>query len=400
MKQVIIVGGGFAGLRVARRLGNVPGVHVTLISEADDFRYSPALYRTATGGSKRVSAIPIAEILSDLPRTKFVQTKINKIDRDRKVLTAIGGREFKYDYCVLAMGVVTSYFGIPGLKEYSYSIKSAHEVERLKRHLHHQMTSEEAPDKNYVIVGAGPTGVELAAALGQYLKLIAKKHKIKRRKLEIELVEAADRVLPTMTKRASLLALRKLRSLKVKVLLGQKVQAATSNNLRVNDRLIPTHTVIWTAGVTNSPFFQKNHTQFELDNRGRVVVDQQLKVDDHLFVIGDNAAIQFGGLAQTAIKQASFVAKVIAKKVRYNHAGIKFRPKKPIYAIPLGNRDAVVEWHGRAFRGPLAGILRGLADMIGYADVMGWFRAVKTWVKLDDFEETCPVCKAPRVTEG
>jgi NADH dehydrogenase len=398
MKHVVIVGGGFAGVRVARRLHNVPGVKITLISDQAQFRYSPALYRTATGGLRRVSTIPVSGMVGHLPHTTFVKAKMTKIDRKNRIITTTGGKTFHYDFAVIAIGVVTSYFGIPGLEDFSYSIKSAHEVERLKRHLHEQMTSSEGPDKHYVIVGAGPTGVELAAALGQYLKKTAKKHRISRSRLGIELIEAADRVLPTMTPGASKRAHAKLRRLGVKVMVGQKVEAATSNALKVSGRMIPTHTVIWTAGVTNNPFFRRSSTQFELDKRGKVIVDKQLMIDEHTYVIGDNAAIEFGGLAQTAIKHANFVAKHIARTVRYKHTSIHFKPRKPIYAVPLGNRDAVVEWRGRAFSGPVGGIMRGLADLIGYSDVMGWLKAAVTWTKLDEFEETCAVCKAPQVT--
>ncbi|MCW1908553.1 MAG: FAD-dependent oxidoreductase, partial [Candidatus Saccharibacteria bacterium] len=322
MKHVVIVGGGFAGVRVARRLHNVPGVKVTLISDQTEFRYSPALYRTATGGLRRVSTIPVKTMISHLPDTEFVSARMTKINREKRIITTTGGKNYHYDYAVLAIGVVTSYFNIPGLEQFSYSIKSAHEVERLKRHLHEQMTSREGPDKHYVIVGAGPTGVELAAALGQYLKKIAKKHRIRRSRLAIELIEAADRVLPTMAPGASRRAHAKLRRLGVKVMVGQKVEAATSNALKVSGRMIPTHTVIWTAGVTNNPFFKRNNAQFELDKRGKVIVGKQLMIDQHTYVIGDNAAIEFGGLAQTAIKHANFVAKHIARTVRYKHTSL------------------------------------------------------------------------------
>lgn len=398
MKHVVIVGGGFAGVRVARKLHNVPGIKITLVSDSLEFRYSPALYRTATGGLKRVSSIPLLNLIKHLPHTKLLQAKVTKIDRDKRIITTTKGG-LNYDFCVLALGVVTSYFNIPGLDKFSYSIKSAHEVERLKRHLHEQMMSVEGPDRHYVIVGAGPTGVELAAEMGQYLKKIARKHKIRRSRLEIELIEAADRILPTMTPKASKIAHQKLKKLGVKVLVGQKVEAASKNTLKVSGRTIPTHTVIWTAGVVNNPFFQKNHSEFELDKRGRVVVNDQLMVDDHLFVIGDNAAVKFGGLAETAIAQATFTAKTIARMVRYKHSTKKFKPRQPIYAVPLGKSSAVAEWHSFTIGGFWAGLIRALADLIGYADVMGYANALRTWTKLDEFEETCNVCRSPQVTQ-
>lgn len=398
MKHIVIVGGGFAGIRVARELRNVPGARITVISDQVDFRYSPALYRTATGGLRRVSAIALKTLVHAIPRAEFVHAKIVDIDRSKRRLKAQDGRVFNYDYCVMAMGVITSYFNIPGLKTFSYSIKSAYEVERLKRHLHQQLINEQAFDKNYVIVGAGPTGVELAAAFGQYLNKIAKSHRIPQKKVVIELIEAADRVLPTMSPKASLIAHKRLEKLGVKVVTKQAVKAATRNSLKVGARSIPTHTVIWTAGVTNNQFYKKNGEQFALDDRGRVVVDATLRVDKHLYVIGDNAAIKFGGLALTAIRQATYVAASLKGLIRYNRIPRPFKPTKPIYAVPLGNRNAVIEWHGLVFDGLLGGVLRGLADLIGYADIMGYPRAISLWLKRDEFEESCPVCRSPQVT--
>lgn len=397
MKNVVIVGGGFAGVKVARDLRHVEDIHVTLISDQPDFRYSPALYRTATGGRRRESSIPLEALLRS-SHASFIETRVLRIDRAKRHLYTQDGQQITYDYCVMALGVVTSYLDVPGLEDFSYSIKSADEVERLKRHLHEQLIKDKATDKNYVVVGAGPTGVELASALGQYLKRIARVHKIKRNKVTIELVEGEDRILPTMSLRASRLADKRLERLRVRVLKGTMVKAETTNTLRVEDRSIPTHTVIWTAGVANNPFFKNNSAQFELDRKQRVVVDSYLAVDDHLFVVGDNASTQYSGLALTAIHHAKYVSRTIKAIV----TGGSFKPYHqlpPVYAVPLGSHTAIVQWKNVAFDGIIGGILRSLADLIGYADVMGYREAIKLWLRQDEFEESCPVCRSPQVTQ-
>ena len=396
MKHIYIVGGGFAGLRALRQLRNVPDIAVTLISDQPDFRYSPALWRTATGGKRRESSLPLQPLLEAAGNATFVQAKITKIDRETRKLTAEDGRVFHYDYCITALGVVTSYFGIPGLDTFSYSIKSAHEVERLKRHLHDQLTEDHLDDKTYVIVGAGPTGVELAAAFGQYLNMIAKQHGV-RRKVSIELIEATDRVLPTLSKHASKIVQRKLEKLGVNVLLNSKVEAQTKQTLRVNGRSVPTHTVIWTAGVTNNPFFQENADQFVLDQRNRVQVNGSFMVDPRLFVIGDNVAVPFTGLALTAVRHATYVAKILPTILAGGEPSA-YHHRAPITAIPVGSNSAVIEWHGFSFDGFIGGLVRRFADLIGYADIIGFSAAFALWTKHDEFEESCPICHAPRVT--
>lgn len=397
--HVVIVGGGFAGIKVARELRNEPGIHITLVSDQSDFRYSPALYRTATGHTKRESSIPIKTLFRGVENISFKQASLKSIDRKKRTLTLTGGEQVNYDYCVLALGVVTSYFGVPGLEEYSFSIKSGKEVVELKKHLHKQLINEQAMDNNYVIVGAGATGVELACALGQYLKRIKKSHNIHHGKVTIELIEAAPRVLPAMSERASKLALQRLRRLRVKVMVGSHVKAETDKSLNVDGRSIPTHTVIWTAGVTNNPFFKKNAKQFTLNDRGKVTVDAYMRVDEHCFVIGDNAAVAHSGLALSAIRNARYTADAILRSMQGRTLKkAKFRDSAVV--VPLGTNEAVFQWKKIMFASVVGGLLRVAADLIGYSDIMGWRKAVAIWLRRDDYEESCPVCRAPHTASS
>ena len=397
MKKIVVVGGGFAGVSTIRDLRHLKDVEITLISDEPDFRYSPALYRTATGRLRKESSIPLVQLIKSNSRAKFIKGKAAKIDRHKQQIELMDGTKIDYDYCVIALGVVTSYFGMKGLDTFSYSIKTPNEVERLKRHLHEQLTSNNETDKNYVIVGAGPTGVELASALGQYIKRIAKFHNVRRNRATIEVIEAADRVLPSMSPGASKIAAKHLRNFGIKIMTKSKVKSESPNELLLEDRVIPTHTVIWTAGSANNPFFKYNSDQFTINEKGKIVVDEYLSVDNHLFVIGDNAAIKYAGLAQTAVAHAKYVSHGIGKLV----AGEQFEPFVPklsVYAIPLGTRNAIVEWKGKAFGGYIPSLIRSIADLIGYADVMGYTKAIKLWMHKEEYEESCPVCRLPRVT--
>lgn len=392
-KQVVIVGGGFGGLRVARLLSKHWGrVEITLITDSTTFRYSPALYRSSTGFRMRESIIPIAKITRRYSNLTVVTQKAEKIDREAKSITTDDGKVFKYDIAVLALGVVTSYFDIPGLEEHSFGIKSPESLHKLKTHLHKTLSDTGKPDINYVVVGAGPTGVELSAALARYLKYICKKHKIKNHSIKLELVEAAPRVLPVLAEKASYKTAKRLTKLRVKLMLGEVVKAETSKSLKFADRSIPSRTVIWTAGVTNNPFYKQNSSEFELNDRGKVVVNDHMQVDGHTYVIGDNAATKYGGLALVAVWDANFVAKQIIRQVRGKQP-LLYKQKKPISIVPVGEDWSVLQYNKLVLTGKIPAILRSLADLIGYKDIMGINQALAIWSKRNLQEENCRTCK-------
>ncbi len=201
-ERVLIVGGGFAGVKAALELADDPHFAVTILSDDTDLRYYPTLYHTATGGQRANSSIPLSRIFEDKP-VAIIQGKVVTLDRKTKTITTENGLAYNYDALVIGLGVVTNYFGIPGLADYAYSIKSQAEVARFKAHLHKQLTDEHHPDPHYVIVGAGPTGIELSGALPAYLKQIIKNHGLPARRLHIDLIEAAPRLLPRLPKETS-----------------------------------------------------------------------------------------------------------------------------------------------------------------------------------------------------
>lgn len=390
--RVLIIGGGFAGLRATRLLRKKwRKIDVTLVTDSTTFRYCPALYRSATGFRMRESVIPISQITRNYLNLNLVHQKVNYIDRAKKTVTLADGKELEYDYIIIAVGVVTSYFNIPGLEENSFSIKSPEGLQKLKTHLHKTLNDTGAPDTNYVVVGGGPTGVELSAALGTYLRDICKKHKTKKHAIHLELVEGAPRVLPVLNEKASKLTAKHLRKLGIKLILGDAVKGETSDSLTLADRTIPSHTVIWTAGVTNNPFFKENSSQFELNERGKVVVNEHLQVDDHTFVIGDNAATSYSGLAQTAVRDANYTAKSISLLIKNKNLKT-YHQKKPISIVPAGKRWSVLQYNNFVIGGYIPNILREVADLIGYIDIMGVKQAFSVWLKRNTSEESCKKC--------
>src|SRR5690606_6741637 len=156
--------------------------------------------------------------------------------------------------CIMALGMVTTYFGIKGLDTYAYGIKSADEIKRLKQHIFTDIAENHKLDKHYVIVGAGPTGFELASALGVYLSRLCERFKVRDHGLKIDLIEAAPRVLPRMSEKASRKVEKRLKELGVNVQTGKAVESASADELIVSGKRIDSRTVIWTSGVTNNPF--------------------------------------------------------------------------------------------------------------------------------------------------
>lgn len=379
--NITIVGGGFGGVKAALELAKHPDNTITLISDKPDFQYYPALYGTATGHSKRQSWIPLGEIFAKHINVSVSIDTITSIDKEAKRLTAASGNVYIYNTCILAMGAVTTYFGIEGLDTYAFGIKSAEEITRLKRHLYEQMAEHRSIDKHYVIVGGGPTGVELASSLGVYLERLRKHYGLPQHKIRINLVEASPRLLPRMHEKSSAKVRRRLEKLGVHVETGKMVQSATADSLTVSGRPIKSQTVIWTSGVANNPFFKNNESQFEFIKNGKVVVDDYMRAGKGLYVIGDNAATPYSGLAQTALHDALFVAGNLGRKDKR-----KYKAVMPPVVVPVGENWAVFEWKKIRLSGWPASIIRKAADVVGYSDILPIGHALGVWATQDDLE--------------
>ncbi|MNH50038.1 NADH dehydrogenase-like protein YjlD [compost metagenome] len=376
--NITIVGGGFGGVKAALELAKDSTNVITLISDKPDFQYYPALYGTATGHSHAQSWVPLGQIFAGKDNIRVVLDEIISIDPKKHVLMGVAGGVYAYETVIMALGAVTTYFGIEGLDTYAYGIKSAAEIKKLKHHLYSQLSEEGEIDKHYVIVGAGPTGVELAAALGSYLERLCRHYGVSHRSIKINLIEAAPRVLPKMSETTSAKVTARLKKLGVNVQTGQAVQSATADNLVVNGKPVKSHTVIWTSGVANHPFYKENEQHFSFAPNGRVVVDDYMLAATDVYVIGDNAATPFTGLAQTALHDAIFVADNF-RRAKATQPPKQYKAVMPPVVVPVGENWAVFEWRKIRLSGWFASLIRRVADLMGYSDILPIGLSLGVW---------------------
>ncbi len=358
--RVVIVGGGFAGLHAARSLRKAP-VQVTLVDKRNFHLFHPLLYQVATGALSPANiAAPLREVLKKQANARVLLAEVVDVDVARRRVLLRDG-ELEYDTLILAAGVHHHYFGNPHWAAAAPGLKTIEDAIEIRRRVLLAFESaEREPDPvarqqwlTFVVVGAGPTGVELAGALGEIAHHTLR-HNFRRMDpahARILLLEGADRVLPAYPADLSAHATASLERLGVTVLTGALVTDVQSNAvaLRHNGEssTIPARTVLWAAGVQGASLGQKlaAATGAELDRAGRVHVEPDLSLPGHpeLFVVGDLAhyAHQTGaplpGVAQVAMQQGDYVA----RRIRTRLAGQPDKPIQPFRYRDYGNMATI-----------------------------------------------------------
>lgn len=397
-KKIVVVGGGFGGIRTALDLSkkNLPNTKIILISDKPHFEYHAGLYRIVVGRSPLEVCIPLRDIFQG-KHVEVVEDTINEVDLKEKRLGGTSGSRYNFDFLVLALGSETSYFDLPGLKELSFGFKSISDALKLKRHIHEMFSScVVATDKErecalrFVIVGGGATGVELACELALYTKKLAAKHALDNRLITIDLIDANDRLLRFLPPHISKCVVTQVEKLGVRILLNKRVVKKDIETVYLKDMQMRTKTVIWTAGV-KPHYLYEQIKGLTFDEHGKVVVDESLQGSDNVFVIGDAAATAFSGMAQTAADQGSYVASVIAKKLRGETIS-PYPPKKPFYAIPIGSSRAVFVNNYVTLFGRVGWFLRRFADLQFFLSILPWNKALIAFQSDRVLWEQCPIC--------
>jgi NADH:ubiquinone reductase (H+-translocating) len=374
--NIVVVGGGFAGVKAALELGKRQIGKVTLVSDETYFLHHATLYATATGKSKAESVLPLNEIFANSPNVTVVHDKIHSLDPDRNLVVG-GKKSYSYDNLILATGSVTTFFNIDGMAKHAYGIKSLEEVNQFNAHINDEITNNKHLDTNYFVIGAGPTGVEFAAALDEYLQHLTRIHKKVHGKVKVTIVEAAPRIIPRSSKTAAKLVKRRLEKIGIRVLTDHKVQALAGDTITIDGRTVPTETAVWTSGVANNPLFADN-AYFQLAPNGRVNVNQYLEAYRNIYVLGDNNTVKYSGMAWPALQQGAFIARHLAR-VATKRTLKPFKPRSVPSGIPVGRNWGYVEWFGVYVAGRPGYMVRRWMELYGYLQLVPWSAAVAAW---------------------
>lgn len=367
--RIVILGGGFAGLNAAKRLGSVAGIEVTLIDRQNHHLFQPLLYQVAMAAlSPADIAVPIRSILANHRNVRVLKATARNVDvTKRQVMTDVG--DFDYDFLIVACGAQHMYFGhdeweadAPGLK----TLPQATEIRR--RVLEAFEAAERETDRErrrqfltFAIVGGGPTGVELAGAIGEMSRYTLARdfRSIDPRLTRVILIEAGPRILPAFAEKMAARAARDLESLGVQVWTQAKVTAVSAQGVEVGGEKISAATVLWAAGVRAADIGKS--LGVECDRAGRVRVQPDLSIPGHseVFVAGDIAATadEKGGLlpgvAQVAIQQGIYIADLIRRGTPAAERP-PFRYEDKGQMATIGRSRAVAEVFGLKFAGRLA----------------------------------------------
>ena len=357
-KQVVIVGGGFAGLNAAKALRKNKTVEVTLIDRRNHHLFQPLLYQVAMAGlSPADIAAPIRSILSGQKNLRVLQEAVTSIDfESQKVVTS--NESIPFDFLLLACGATHSYFGNDHWEPYAPGLKTLEQATEIRRRV---LTAFEAAETThdpaerkrlltFVVVGGGPTGVELAGAIGEMSRFTLAKdfRNIDAKQARIILVEGESRILTMFDEKLSSHAMRNLEQLGVQVWTNSLVTNISETSVQVGEETIQCETVLWAAGVQASPLGKQ--LGFETDRQGRVVVNHDLSIPEHpnIFVAGDMAHFKnedgnaLPGVAPVATQQGLFFAKTVEQEIAGKPRGT-FRYLDKGQMATIGRSKAIVE---------------------------------------------------------
>ena len=331
MLNVVVIGGGFGGLKFLQRARSSK-IQFTLIDKQNHHLFQPLLYQVATAVLSPANiAFPIRRMFKNFKNVKVILDEATDINREEKTVTISNGEKIKYDQLVVSTGSKHSYFGNDDWSEYSNGLKGINDALQIRERLlraFEKAENEKDIDKrnkylNFVVVGGGPTGVEMAGSIAEiaYKNMKEEFRNFKSSDANVYLIEATEKILPMYSERLSGKAEKYLVDFGVEVRTNEKV-IKIENDLVVTDKeSIQTDNVIWAAGNEASPIIKKLNTKTDSEGRAIVDPDCSIKEDGNVFVIGDAANYKdknnknLPGIAPVAIQQGKYLAKIIKNKI-------------------------------------------------------------------------------------
>jgi len=349
-KRLVIVGGGFAGINAARSLKKRSDLEITLVDRQNHHLFQPLLYQVAMAGlSPADIAAPIRHMLSAQRNCRVVQGEVTGVDFDQSLVKTDFG-ELPYDYLVLACGARHSYFGRDEWEEHAPGLKSLEQATEIRRRV---LTAFETAERTtdleeqrrqltFVVVGGGPTGVELAGAIGEMSRFTLAKdfRRIDASSARIVLIEAGPRILPMFPENLTAKGARHLEHLGVQVWTNAKVTSVTADGVEIGGERIRAATVLWAAGVVGAPIGKV--LGLVMDRSGRIVVEPDLSVPGkpNVFVAGDQASFthQTGAPLPGVAPVAMQAGRHLAKNIERDLAG---KPREPFRYVDKGQMATI-----------------------------------------------------------
>ena len=394
--HLVVVGAGFGGLEAVHRLAGAP-VKITVIDRRNHHLFQPLLYQVATASlATSEIAWPIRQLLHRRPEITTLLATVTGIDKDSRRVRLDDGSELAYDTLVLATGARHAYFGHDDWEAFAPGLKTLEDATTIRRRIllaFEKAEREEDEQRRaalltFVIIGAGPTGVELAGTIAElaHATLPRDFRNIDTRQARVVLVEGGPRVLAGFTEDLSAYAQRSLETLGVEIELGHPVSECTAEGVVFGGRRLPAATIIWAAGVQASPAAQ--WLGIEADRAGRAKVEPDLTVAGHpeIFVIGDTAAVSdpqgnpVPGIAPAAKQQGQHVAAVIRARLNGQMASMPFRYKHAGSLATIGKKLAVIDFGWIKLRGALAWWIWGLAHIYFLIGVRNRLSVAISWL--------------------
>ncbi|MBP1857355.1 NAD(P)/FAD-dependent oxidoreductase [Rhizobium herbae] len=394
--HVVVVGGGFGGLQLVKDLKGAP-VKITLIDRRNHHLFQPLLYQVATTllATSEI-AWPIRRLFRDRPEVTTLLADVEGVDPGAKTLTLKGGERIGYNTLVLATGATHAYFGHDEWEPVAPGLKTLEDATTIRRRMllafeqAEMETDAEARDAllTFTIVGAGPTGVELAGIIAElaHVTLPQEFRNIDTRKTRVILVEAGPRVLASFAEELSVYAQSALEKLGVEVHIGERVTDCSAEGVMIGETFIGSRTIVWAAGVQASPAAE--WLGVPADKAGRVVVEKDLSAPGlpDVFVVGDTASVfqedgkPVPGIAPAAKQQGAYVAKVIKARLAQKPVPAHFRYRHQGSLATIGRRSAIIDFGRFKLTGALAWWIWGLAHIYFLIGTRSRFVVAWSWL--------------------
>ena len=398
-KRIVIVGAGFAGMAAAHALRKCDA-EITLIDRRNHHIFQPLLYQVATAVlSSAEIAAPIRKLTEDQKNLSVLWGEVKAIDLKARCIevdcNTVRLKRIHFDYLIVATGVQPSYFGHDEFARHAPTLKTITDAELIRTKLltayeMAEMTDdveERARQMTFVLVGAGPTGVELAASIAQLATVTLRSNfrKIDPADTSILLLEGGDRVLPSFAETLSRKVARRLERLGVKVMTGAMVEKVNEQGVTVGGKLIRSATVLWTAGVSASPIVKMVGVETDRSGRARIGPFMNVPNQEGIFVVGDaSSATQNGrpvpGVAQAAMQQGRYVGSLIARELKGKPQPRAFRYFDKGNMAVVGKNFAILESGRLRMSGLLAWLAWAFIHIIALPHGQNRMRVRKQWL--------------------